>query len=100
VLKLIRAAKRHKLSAVTVNGKAVRFAVCFKCTVYIWISKLWSYLSTVMFVPNAVVEAVDVFQNFKIILSGKKFKIVYKSAVLVHISNIFFFYLLKILIKA
>jgi len=91
VLKLIRAAKRHKLSAVTVNGKAVRFAVSFKCTVYIWVSKLWSYLSTGYIHTKHSFEAVDIFKNFKIVLSGKKFKIVYRSALLVHISNIFLF---------
>jgi hypothetical protein len=91
VLKLIRAAKRHKLSAVTVTGKAaVTYAVCFKRTEYIRISKLWSYLSALTFVPNTVVEAVDIFQNFKIVPSGKKFKIVYKFALLVNISNIYF----------
>jgi len=53
-------------------------------------------LTAVIFVPNTVFEAVDTFQSFKIVLSGKEFKTVYKSALLVHTS--IFFNLLENLI--
>jgi len=79
------------LSAVTVNSKAVRFSVCFKRLDF-----QTMVLTAVIFVPNTVFEAVDTFQSFKIVLSGKEFKTVYKSALLVHTS--IFFNLLENLI--